>query len=121
MTAQHTTELRVIDETDLRRIAACVNACADADTETLVAMANGEMTGSELWELPKVKAERDSLAAQVAELLEAMRQIIVADKTHYEYTGRHSENAAGDKPKAGRRWATPRELAQEAIAKVGVK
>jgi len=53
---------------DAIRIVACVNACAGVDTETLVAMANGEMTGSELWELPKVKAERDRLAAQVSEL-----------------------------------------------------
>lgn len=101
MTTQHTPEPWVIDETDfdivaitddlnvyvngafdsiskpdLRRIVACVNACADADTETLVAMANGEMTGSELWELPKVKAERDHLAAQVSELLAAAKPFI---------------------------------------------
>lgn len=60
-----------------------------------------------------------SLKQQNAELLETMSHIIAADKTHYEYTDRHSKNAAGDKPKAGRRWATPRELAQAAITKAG--
>lgn len=48
-------------EENCSRIVACVNACAGVDTETLVAMANGEMNGSEIWELAKVKKQRDEL------------------------------------------------------------
>lgn len=50
-------------EANARRIVSCVNACAGVDTETLVAIANGEMNGSEIWELAKVKKQRDELLA----------------------------------------------------------
>ena len=92
------------------RIVACVNACAGISEEILA---------DDCWN--KMRDDRDRLAALNAELVETMRHIIAADKTCYEYRGKHAENAAGDKPKAGSRWATPRELAQAAIAKAGVK
>lgn len=81
-------------EENCDRILACVNACAGVDTETLIAIANGEMNGSEIWELAKVKQQRDDLdrrateyalqcnhyAALNAELLAALEHI--ADIAH---------------------------------------
>ena len=58
------------------------------------------------------------LCVKNAELLEAMHNIVKADKTKYEYSGSpHARNPAGDLPAIGRRWATPAEIAKEAIAK----
>lgn len=85
-------------EEKARRIAACVNACAGVDTATLVAMANGEMNGSEIWELAKVKQQRDELLAALKEIAE------------YPRTQGHEFSAAG-----------LRFVAREAIAKAGEK
>lgn len=84
---------------DMFRIIACVNACAGVDTETLVAMANGEMNGSEIWELAKVKKQNAELSAQVADLVGALRTI------------------SRDSHKYSAWWAA--NLADEAIAKAG--
>lgn len=99
-----------LSEENACRIVICVNACAGISEESLA---------DDCWN--KMRDDRGRQAALNAELVETMRHIIAADKTCYEYRGKHAENAAGDKPKAGSRWATPRELAQAAIAKAGVE
>lgn len=39
------------------------------------------------------------------------------DKTQYNYHGENTERKSGEKPKSGKRWATPSEMAQDFVRK----
>jgi hypothetical protein len=45
-----------------------------------------------------------------------MKNIIDNDKTEYMYRGKAALNRDGEKPGAGSRWKTPRELAAEFLS-----
>ncbi len=66
-------------EHDARRIVACVNACKNVDNETLIAIANGTMSGSEIWEVAQLKK-------QIEDLVSALKGVVrVADRATVEF------------------------------------
>jgi len=78
-------EYESINDANAARIVACVNACAGVGNETLEKIASGEMDGSEIFELAKVKQQRDELQKELLSLVRdiqcsSARQFITAER-----------------------------------------
>jgi hypothetical protein len=58
-------------------------------------------------------------ADKYEELVAALKMIVSNDKTRYEYGGRYAKNNNDEMPEKGKRWATPMEIAQQALKAEG--
>ena len=47
------------------------------------------------------------------DVFQFVKDVFKNDKTIYNYHGENAERKSGQKPKSGKRWATPSEMAQD--------
>lgn len=55
------------------------------------------------------------LTASLERCREALKNVVKNDKSFYEYYGGNARNRNGELPNAGQRFATPKEIAEEAL------
>jgi hypothetical protein len=67
--------------------------------------------------MDSLRKENAELYGKNKELREALENVKKNDKTRpYEYSGKDSKNKNGEAPEAGKRWATPYEIADKALS-----
>lgn len=80
-----------VSEANARRIVTCVNACKDVDNETLEKIASGDMDGSEIFELAKLRRQREALLEALDVMDQALLEVAHAQRNGSSwYTNRES-------------------------------